>query len=46
MVFKNLKYVRSGSLCHVCGLISLEFMAVCMVFNLWTGPGFIFDLCS
>ena len=23
-----------------------EFMAVCVVFNLWIGPGFIFESCS
>jgi hypothetical protein len=43
---KNFKYVFSGFLCCVCGLISLEFMLLFMVFDLWIGPGFIFVSCN
>jgi hypothetical protein len=32
--------------CVMCGLVSLEFMALFMVFNLQIGPGFIFEPCS
>jgi hypothetical protein len=35
------KYVCSGYLCCVCGLV--EFLVAFMVFNLWFGPGFIFE---
>jgi Na+/H+ antiporter NhaC len=40
---KNFKYVCYGFLCCVCGLISLEFLALFMVFNVWIGGGFIFE---
>jgi hypothetical protein len=43
---KNFKYVFSGFLCCVSGLINLEFMLLFMVFHLWIGPGFIFVFCS
>jgi hypothetical protein len=33
----------SEFLCCVGGLVSLEFMAVFKVVNLWIGPGFIFE---
>jgi hypothetical protein len=38
---KKFKYAWSGFLCCVCGLISLEFMPLFMVFNLLIGPGFL-----
>jgi len=31
----------SGLWCDQC-----EFMALCKVYNLWIGPGFIFEPCS
>jgi hypothetical protein len=43
---KNFQYVFSGFLCCVGGLVSLEFMTVFNVVNLWIGLGFIFESCS
>ena len=40
---KNSAYVWSGFLCCVCVVISLSSLVLFMVFNLWIGPGFIFE---
>jgi len=42
---KNLNTCVLGFLFYVFGLISLQFIAVFTVCNLWTGPGFIFEPC-
>ena len=42
LVVLRIKYVCSGFLCHDRSDQS-EFMALCMAFNLWIGPGFIFE---
>ena len=39
---EEFKCMCSGFLCRVCGLITLEFMALFMAFNFWFGPGVFF----
>jgi len=46
VVFKILSMCVLFFLCCVCGLVSLISWLFFMVFNLWIGPGFIFEPCS
>jgi hypothetical protein len=41
---KNFKYVYTGFLCCLWS-DELVFKVLLMVFNLWIGPGFIFESC-
>jgi hypothetical protein len=43
---KNFKYMFSGFFSVVCGLIRLSSWLLWWFFNLWFGPGFIFESCN
>jgi len=39
-------YVHMYVCMYVCTRDQSEFVALCVIFNLWVGPGFIFEYCG